>query len=409
MNRTRYGTPIWLDRPLLSKRAALPRLKEDLESEVVVIGGGLTGCLVACQFARAAVRTVLVEAGEVGETAALDAGTIVESPGVGFRELQQLYGLRAARRAYELSRRAALDSAAFLRRLSIRCDLTPRQSVVMATTVDQLRELEREHQARVAAGVEAAWLTGRRAIDEVRTDSARAAVKTHSEASLDPFRACRGILAAAIRAKARVFENTPVKRIKPAAKFVDVATERGIIRARTAVVATGAPRPLVPALQRHVRVAHTYHVATPELPRALQARLVSETIVRDVSSPAHLVVPIAGGRLLVQGGDQAAVPARLVEKALVQRTGQLMYELSLLYPSISGIVPEYAWMAPRVTARDGLMLVGAHRNFPRHLFALGLGSAGLAGAWLASRILLRQYTGEPEAGDEVFGFARFLG
>jgi glycine/D-amino acid oxidase-like deaminating enzyme len=72
-------------------------------------------------------------------------------------------------------------------------------------------------------------------------------------------------------------------------------------------------------------------------------------------------------------------------------------------------MPDYAWAAPRVTGRDGLMLVGAHRNFPRHLFALGLGSTGLAGAWLASRILLRLFTGEAESGDEIFGFSRFLG
>ena len=111
----------------------------------------------------------------------------------------------------------------------------------------------------------------------------------------------------------------------------------------------------------------------------------------------------------MQGGDQPAVAPRLQEKALVQRTGQLMYELSLLYPSISGVAPDYAWMAPRVTGRDGLMLVGPHRNFPRHLFALGLGSSGIAGAWLASRILLRHYTGETEPADEVFGFARCLG
>ena len=90
----------------------------------------------------------------------------------------------------------------------------------------------------------------------------------------------------------------------------------------------------------------------------------------------------------------------------MQRTGQLMYELSLRYPAMSGILPDYAWMAPRVTARDGLLLAGPHRNFPRHLFALGLGATGLTGAFLAARLLLRHYTGEPEPGDEHFGFGR---
>jgi glycine/D-amino acid oxidase-like deaminating enzyme len=165
----------------------------------------------------------------------------------------------------------------------------------------------------------------------------------------------------------------------------------------------------VPALQRHVRVSHTYLVATAELPRALQAKLAAGAILRDLAAPPHTVGVVDGGRLLVQGGDQAVVPARLQDRTLVQRTGQLMYELLLMQPAISGVLPEYAWCASRVTGRDGLMIVGPHRNFPRCLFALGLGSTGLSGAWLASRILLRHHTGDPDPVDDVFGFARFLG
>jgi sarcosine oxidase len=414
MPSTRYGTSLWVGRVAPSKRPAspklpaIPTLKGEIETDVAIIGAGLTGCLLACQFARAGVRTVLVDAAQAGRTAALDAGWIVESPGVGFRQLQELQGLRAARRAAEASRRAALDVAAFLRRLGVRCDLETREALLIAGSPDQVRELEREHQARAAAGVDAAWLAGRRVAAETRTDQARAAIKTHSEGAVDPMRAARGILAAAVEAGARVFERAPVRRVRVRSKLVDLVTDGGTVHAQTVIVATGAPKSIVPALQRHVRVSHTYLVATPELPRALQARVAQGVIVRDLAQPGH-VVGLTGGRLLVQGGDQPAVAPRLEDKALVQRTGQLMYELSLLYPAISGVMPEYAWMAPRVTGRDGLMLVGAHRNFPRHLFALGLGSTGLAGAWLASRILLRHYTGEPEPGDEIFGFARFLG
>ena len=57
---------------------------------------------------------------------------------------------------------------------------------------------------------------------------------------------------------------------------------------------------------------------------------------------------------------------------------------------------------------DGLPYVGLHRNFPRHLFALGHGRHGAAVAWLAARLLLRQFQGAPDKGDELFGFSRIL-
>ena len=63
---------------------------------------------------------------------------------------------------------------------------------------------------------------------------------------------------------------------------------------------------------------------------------------------------------------------------------------------------------PRITLapRDGLPCIGAHRNFPHHLFAFGDASHSVTGAYLASRILLRQHFEEMDPADEVFGFHR---
>jgi glycine/D-amino acid oxidase-like deaminating enzyme len=99
---------------------------------------------------------------------------------------------------------------------------------------------------------------------------------------------------------------------------------------------------------------------------------------------------------------------RALDKVLVQRTGQLMYELSLLYPAISGVGAEQSWAFSHEGTVDGLPFIGLHRNFPRHLFALGHGRHGCAVAWLAARVLLRQFTDEPAKGDELLGFTRVL-
>jgi glycine/D-amino acid oxidase-like deaminating enzyme len=83
-----------------------------------------------------------------------------------------------------------------------------------------------------------------------------------------------------------------------------------------------------------------------------------------------------------------------------------MYELSTLYPAISGVMPDYGWENAYGRTADGLPYLGPHRNYPRHLFALGCGLAGPALAFLGSRILLRHYLGQPSRGDEFFDFSR---
>ena len=81
-----------------------------------------------------------------------------------------------------------------------------------------------------------------------------------------------------------------------------------------------------------------------------------------------------------------------------------MYELSLLYPSISGTLPEMSWAYTFDDTVDGLPYIGPHRNFPHHLFALGLARHGVAAAWLAAKVLTRQVTGEPGKGDDSLRF-----
>ena len=113
----------------------------------------------------------------------------------------------------------------------------------------------------------------------------------------------------------------------------------------------------------------------------------------------------AEDRILWSGADQPRVDEKQRKAVLIQRTGQLMYELSLALPAISGTQPEYGWHAPWSRAHDDLPFIGTHRNYPRHLFALGLGT-NLTAAFLASRILVRAVQGASERSDDYFGFER---
>ncbi len=187
-------------------------------------------------------------------------------------------------------------------------------------------------------------------------------------------------------------------------------TTAGSIRAARVVVATGVPTMLYKSLRRHFWFRTSYAAVTERVPSPLRRLLGrQDAVVRDLAEPSHTIRWIGGERMLVGGADSPPPPDRQRDRFAVQRTGQLMYELSTIYPDISGVQPEYGWDVLYGRTSDGLPYIGPHRNFPHHLFAFGDSSHSVTGAYLASRMLLRHHEDELEPGDRHFVFTRHGG
>jgi len=397
---------VWLDEFPKSRIPTLPRYRGAQQTEVVVIGGGLTGCTIAYAFAAAGAKVILLEAEQIGRgNTARAGGWLSEEPGVPFPVLEKTIGTRAAKRAWQSWRRASLDFAALLRRLDIKCYLEPRPALTVASNPEQAARLAREQKARRAAGLDAPLLNARTVKAEVGLDGS-GALRVKDSAVLDPYRACLGMAAAAADRGATLFEGSPVKKITFTRKIVDVFTDHGSLRARRVIVATGMPTPLFKALVRHFWFRTTYFALTEPVPAKIRRQFGGLTsVVRDWAEPPHIMRWLAD-RLLVSGADMETPPLRLRDKVVVQRTGQLMYELSTLYPDISGLQPQYGWAADYALTANALPSIGPHRNYPHHLFAFGDASQTLTGAYLASRVLLRYHFEEMDPADEVLGFHR---
>jgi glycine/D-amino acid oxidase-like deaminating enzyme len=404
--RTRYGTSPWIHDFPSSRRPGFPRFRGDLTANVVIVGGGLTGAAIAYTCAAAGLQPIVLEAGRIGHgSSGRGAGVLSTEPGPMFRDVAAAHGVRTARRVFETWRRGALEGAALLRRLNIKCELEPAGTVFAAAPDDEKR-LRKEYDARAEAGLDAGWLTAKQLQASMRLSSA-AATRIREGFTLDPYRACLGLAAAAVKRRAAFFEQSQVKKVRFTRKHADVITDGGTIRTTAVVVATGSASAEWRALRRHFKRRDAYAVMTEPLPAAMRKQLGDRAMtLRDTRVPPLRIRWARGDRLLIAGADQDETPARTKDAVLVQRTGQLMYELLMMYPAISGLQPEYGWDASYGQTADGLMYIGAHRNFPHHLFALGGASDLATGAFVAARIVARAIQGEAEERDEVFGWNR---
>jgi glycine/D-amino acid oxidase-like deaminating enzyme len=402
--KTRYGDSPWLLNFPDSRRPNHPRLRGEHDCDVAIVGGGLTGAATAHACAMAGLRTIVLEAGRVGSgSSGRTVGLLLPEPGPAFRDLQQAHGLRVARTMFESWRRASLDAAALLRRLSVQCALAPLETVTVAGDEKTLR---REFDARAAAGVAGRWLTSTQSRTSLQIQTA-AGLRLDDAFGLDPVRACLGLAAAARKRGAKFAESTSIRKVTFGKHGVELIAEGATIRAGTVVVTTGTATVEFNPLRRHFTRRERYLVLTEPLPAAMRKQLMPGGVtIRDLQVPRHRLRWTADHRLLMAGADQDEPPARNRAAVLVQRTGQLMYELLTMYPAISGLRPEFGWEMTYGDTADGVMYVGPHRNYPHHLFALGGNSNSVTGAFLAARILARAATGAPAKGDEVFGWTR---
>src|SRR5882672_4092243 len=271
---TRYGRSPWLDQFPKSRVPSYPRHRGTTPTDVVIVGGGLTGCATAYAFAAAGAKVVLLEAGQIGRgTTAFSSGWISENPAVPFGDLEKAIGLRNARHAWQAWRRAALDFASLLRRLNIKCDLEECGSVTVALTPEQLARLKRDQKSRRDAGVDAPLLNARTIKSEFGLD-AMAGLRSKQGATLDPYRACVGLAAAASERGARLFERSPVRKVTFGRKTADVFTAGGSMRVKRIIVATGVPTvSLFKSLRRHFWFHTTYLALTDPVPAKIRQQL----------------------------------------------------------------------------------------------------------------------------------------
>src|SRR2546421_12031617 len=120
-------------------RPAFPRLEQDLDVAVAVVGGGLVGLTTALLVQRAgAGRVAVLEAGRLGDgTTGQTTGKVTSQHGLAYAQLINRHGADQARRNADANQ-AAVDLVATLTgELGIDCDLT--RAAAIAYTRDPVR------------------------------------------------------------------------------------------------------------------------------------------------------------------------------------------------------------------------------------------------------------------------------
>ncbi|MEQ8515326.1 MAG: FAD-binding oxidoreductase [Chromatocurvus sp.] len=259
-----------------NERSAYATLEDDLESDVVVVGGGFTGINTALELAERGREVVLVEANRLGWGASgRNGGQIIGGIGHDPERFQRYVGNDGVRRIYQLGVEARDIIRERVERYAIDCDLKWGYCDV-ALKPRHLKQFAewRDHEAGIGNPHEYRLLDREALRDYVNSDVYLGGLLNFGNGHLHPLNLCLGEARAAESLGTRIFEQSRVTEVIPGTR-PRVVTARGSVRANKVVLCGNAYLGnVIPRLTSRILPSNSSVIATEPLPPELAQSLI---------------------------------------------------------------------------------------------------------------------------------------
>ena len=376
-----------------------PPLTDDVRCDALVIGGGITGAILADSLVQAGADTVVVDRRDIGHGSTSASTALlqyeIDEP---LHRLREKAGRKFADRAYLMGARSVNRLA---RLAGKNCDFVSVPSVFLAKVKGDEPFLRREYEARREAGL-AVRLLGRTELRREFGVNRWAGLVSEVGASLDPYRLTHSLLNRWRGKGLRVFDRTEVKRYRANTTGVDAFTDRGSrIRCRRVFFATGfETQEILP--RTFVQLRSTYALVSEPLKMPWWRK---NCLLWEKGDAYLYARQTADGRVLAGGEDDFVLSGPRRDAQTEGKAVKIRRKFERLFPG-SRIEPAFWWSGVFGSTKDGLPYIGPHPDFPRGYFALGFGGNGITFSVMAARILTDLFLARANPDAEIYRFDR---
>ncbi|MBT0608201.1 NAD(P)/FAD-dependent oxidoreductase [Aequorivita echinoideorum] len=379
-----------------------PSLKKSISTEVLIIGGGITGALIAYQLLKEGKKVVLVERRDIcSGSSAASTSMLQYEIDVPLHKLIEQVGLTCAVSSYQNCENAIKELKKVIVDIQSHCGFEYKKSVYFASSKKDISFLEREFEARKSHGFNVKWLSK----EKIKSLGlkAYAAIESKTGAVMDVYKLANDLLIYCEEKGASIFDRTEISEIKQKKNLLLAITNDGkTIEAGHIVHCTGYES--TETLKENiVDLKSTYALATEafeKVPKPFKKRIFWNT-----DSPYLYFRATDDNRIIMGGGDRDFKNAARRDALLHKKEKELSKSFKKCFPEIP-FYPDYSWAGTFGETKDGLPFFGKPDADKNEHYILGFGGNGITFSVMGMEAIVHSINETPHPYLEYYKFSR---
>lgn len=372
-----------------------PSLQENIECDVLIVGGGSSGAQCAYYLADRPLKIVVAEKGRAGAGSTSANTALIQYSGEKtFTSLIHSFGEDYIRRHLYLLHDAIDEIEAASARTAIDFEFCRRDTLYAASCTEDISPLRQEYELLKRLGCDLEFWSQQQ-IEAHYPYSREAAIYSRRDGELNPFKFTHALLAYAAERGASIYERTEVNghHYEDEQRRIVMSTTDGFsITARHVIFAAGYEGMEIKK-DKQVSFVSTYTVTTNPV-RDLSS-WHNRTLMWETARPYIYMRTTADNRVIIGGLDENTDYPDVRDRKLVHKTSKLLEELIKRFPALGpDLRADYALASLYGGTVDGLPIIGRYEKFPNCYFLFAFGDNGAVYSQALSRLIAKEIAGE---------------
>lgn len=397
-----HGTPMFTKNSKIKKQYEY--LTEDLDTEVIIVGGGVTGSIVGYYFSKANIPAVILEKERVAHcSTSITTSLLQYELDSNARQLEEYTTLDNVIMSYKLGLKALDEIDEFIKKHGNKCKYQRKDTLLYTSKDEEIKEMKEEYEIRKKAGIDVKYISKE---DNPFSINLKGGVYgVNGGAQLDPYEYTHELLDVSCNMGLKVYENTEVIDIKYLENSVEVITSYGYkVKGKKVIIATGYNTERF-TKRNFGHKTVTYNIVTKPVDRF--DGWFNKVLIRDNCDPYNYFRTTEDNRIIAGGEDIDFYNNILNEKVAKEKYEILLNRIKNMFPKINSIESEYEYCGGFISSQDNLGFFGKDPNHKNLWYCLGYGANGILFAILGGMMLSKFYKGEIDDNMKLFKVDRF--